>query len=272
MPVGRFVEEKRHDPAILLTLCATLCSVLARLIGAEIAHGDWQHDNLLVSEDGRRVVLVDYDGVYIPELAADPPGEQGHPNYQHPTRSARDYGPAMDRFACLVMQTGLVALAAEPTLWDSFCDGDALIFHRADLLDPAASGAFAAVRLVAEQLPELDLLVRRLEDACQTGVAEPVDATVIQAAATRLGASLGRPPVTTRPAVRAAAQASAPPALSAEVRGWIASMKVTLRRQQVRYRAHLSIAWVFLAGMLLSNMVTSEWVHDPFLWQLMSFF
>ena len=83
-PLGVWVEKNRNNPAALLTLAATLSDVHARLSAAGIAHGDWQHDNLLISDNGRRVTLVDYDGMFVPELDGIPAGERGHPNYQNP--------------------------------------------------------------------------------------------------------------------------------------------------------------------------------------------
>ena len=42
--------------------------------------------------------LIDYDGMYLPELSGLPANEVGHVNYQHPARDASHYGEGMDRF------------------------------------------------------------------------------------------------------------------------------------------------------------------------------
>jgi hypothetical protein len=96
-------------------------------------HGDWQHDNLLIAEGGTNVTLVDYDGVYVPEFAGRLSPEAGHPNYQHPDRTAENFGPGMDRFSCLVIQAALLSLAIEPGLWARFsmvnrCSSSGLTF------------------------------------------------------------------------------------------------------------------------------------------------
>ena len=87
-----------------------------RCARTRIVHGDLQHGNvLLVPEDREghlRLRLVDYDGLTVPGLEASPSGELGHPNYQHPQRrSEGDGGAEADRFAHLVIYTGLRALA-----------------------------------------------------------------------------------------------------------------------------------------------------------------
>ena len=164
--LGRFVEQHAADPASLRRLSATLADLRHRLESAGIAHGDWQHDNLLVSEGGRRITLVDYDGMYVPELAGRTSPEIGHPNYQHPLRTAHDYGVGLDRFAHLVIQTGLLALARDASLWTRFNDGESLLFKKTDLLDPAHSRVFHAVRALAQHDDALRDSVEYLEEAC----------------------------------------------------------------------------------------------------------
>ena len=167
--LGRFVEQHAADPASLRRLSATLADLRHRLESAGIAHGDWQHDNLLVSEGGRRITLVDYDGMYVPELAGRVSAEVGHPNYQHPARTAAHYAPGMDRFAHLVLQTGLLALSHEPSLWTRFSDGESLLFKRHDFLAPAGSPVFDAVRGVAKRDKHLAGCLDRLQTLCMDG-------------------------------------------------------------------------------------------------------
>ncbi len=170
--LGRWVERRRNDPRALRRLAAVLGELLARLEAGGIAHGDWQHDNLLVSPGGERVTLVDYDGMFVPELAGRLCPERGHPNYQHPARTAHHYGVGLDRFACLVLQTGLLALAREPSLWERFNDGESILFKRADIENTKRSPVFRAVRAVAGADAILTECLDRLEAACASGLEE----------------------------------------------------------------------------------------------------
>ena len=142
-PLGSWVEAHRGDPKALRRLALCLEDALASLESAHIAHGDWQHDNILVRDGGRAVVFVDYDGLYVPAFEGDPASELGHPNYQHPRRGREHFGPGLDRFACRVMLVALQALALSPELWEAFGDPDALLFRRADFEDPDSSRVFA---------------------------------------------------------------------------------------------------------------------------------
>ncbi len=87
--LGRFVEDHRHDPDSLRNLSLSLADLLERLEAAGIGHGDWQHDNILVADNGKQLTLVDYDGVFVPELSGQPAPEIGHANYQHRPHAQR---------------------------------------------------------------------------------------------------------------------------------------------------------------------------------------
>jgi hypothetical protein len=106
-----------------------------------------QHGNLLLvdNKDGRLGVrLIDYDGIHVPELAAVPPGEAGHANYQHPQRVREGtYNAEVDRFSSLVIYTALRGLAAAGRpLWERYDNGDNLLFRESDFAAPGSSPLF----------------------------------------------------------------------------------------------------------------------------------
>lgn len=170
-PLGRWLDEHHDRPVALRRLCRALADLITTLERAGIAHGDWQHDNLLVSDDGRRVTLVDYDGVFVPALAGAPSPELGHPNYQHPARHPEQYAVGLDRFAHLVIQTALLALVRDPTLWRQFSDGECVLFKKADLQNPPRSAVFAAVGALGRDDATLAECASKLEAACASSTA-----------------------------------------------------------------------------------------------------
>ncbi len=102
-----------------------------------IGHGDLQHGNILVTGENARIMLVDYDGMYIPSLQKMPSDEGGHPNYQHPERIQHGYYDAdVDRFAWLTIYLSVLAIERDPSLWDEFHHGDNLLFRADDFLQP----------------------------------------------------------------------------------------------------------------------------------------
>ncbi len=112
-----WISQHADEPADITKLAHRFDEMIHDLSASGMAHGDLQAGNLLVTDEGR-LHLVDYDGMYVPGLDGLPPDEVGHPDYQSPSRSQGDYGPAMDRFSAWLISLSLRMLAAAPELWD----------------------------------------------------------------------------------------------------------------------------------------------------------
>jgi serine/threonine protein kinase len=110
-----YVEDlvDQGNTAAITALADRWRALVSRLQSAQFAHGDLQHGNVLIDNQGV-LRLVDLDGCWITSFAgkAAPP-ENGHPNYQHPRRV---WGPAMDTFPGLVIYTALLAVSQKPAL------------------------------------------------------------------------------------------------------------------------------------------------------------
>ena len=168
------------------------------LVEAEIAHGDLQHANVLVTPD-HRLKLVDYDGMCVPALAGQENIELGVRPYQHPGRNAATLlSPRLDNFSALVIYVALRAMAADPRLWDRYVERpqhDKLLFREDDFRFPDRSplrrdlrrSPDRQVRDLAELLFELaagDIdRVPRLSAILAALPAPPTGSTAIPAAA-----------------------------------------------------------------------------------------
>ena len=153
------------NTAALATLAARWRELVALLQRSEFAHGDLQHGNVLVDQDGR-LRLVDFDGVWIPQLAGhSPPTEFGHPNYQHPT--ARVWDRWLDTFSALVIYLSLVALAKDPGLWLALYNSKNLLFAKNDFYPPFKTEAWKQLAAMGD--PQVDELARRLQECCDPG-------------------------------------------------------------------------------------------------------
>ena len=137
-PLNVFVGRTIWYPQTLLSLAKGWLQVITALRALNIAHGDLQHGNILVTGGGLH--LIDYDGMFVPALAGDQSNELGHRNYQLPSRSGHDYGPYLDNFSAWVVYVSLVALAVHPELWSTYDGGDeCLIFRKEDFKNPKKS-------------------------------------------------------------------------------------------------------------------------------------
>ena len=143
--LDRYIGEYIDDSQVLLRLERQLKQLQKDLQRIGIAHGDLQHGNIMVDDRGE-LKLVDYDGMYVPALRGSPPLEVGHPNYQPPKRSTKDFGDRLDDFSFAVISLSLRALATEPHLWATFHeDNKNLIFRQNDFQEPDASPVFQAI-------------------------------------------------------------------------------------------------------------------------------
>lgn len=140
-PLHIYVEKNLKDTEKLAVLRSGFQEMVSGLRAARIAHGDLQHGNILVRDD--KLLLVDYDGMFIPELVRFQSAELGHPNYQHPRRDGKHFGLFLDNFAGWLIDTTLLCLEEDPSLWDKFSGGDeCLLFRRTDLISPHKSKLF----------------------------------------------------------------------------------------------------------------------------------
>lgn len=136
--LNTFVGKTLAQPGTLLSIGKALLKITRDLKALNIAHGDLQHENILVV--GNKLRLIDYDGMFVPALAGNQSNELGHRNYQLPSRSTWDYGPYLDNFSAWVIYVSLAALAVHPELWQTYRGGDqCLIFRKEDFVKPDSS-------------------------------------------------------------------------------------------------------------------------------------
>lgn len=173
---GRTLCEAVHayalqgDQVALSLLSQRWQEIVLAMRRAHMAHGDLAGSNVLVREDGR-LVLVDYDGVYIPPLAGYRPVLAGQQDYQHPQMHQRPFSEETDAFSALVITTALSALAGDPSLWRRYARIDergrppeSLLFTVEDFADPSRSRLFQ--ELVSCHDPVVRQLARELQAAC----------------------------------------------------------------------------------------------------------
>jgi hypothetical protein len=142
------------------------------LQSAGIAHGDLQHGNVLVTQD-ERLVLIDYDGMCVPELIDQPLSEVGHAAYQHPGRVGTTLSLGQDDFSAWAILVALRATAADPALWERHVrqiDNEHLLWLSSDLTRPAQS------RLWLSLLASPDPQVREWAKALRAALDGPIAA------------------------------------------------------------------------------------------------
>lgn len=147
--INQFVSNHLNENNVLSKLQAQLVSVSEDLESNKIGHGDIQCGNIIISGTSNdfQVKLIDYDGMYVPDLAYKKSIEKGRSEFQHPKRTLNNFSPEMDRFSFWVMITALEALKLDKTLWREVMQGgfntlDNFLFTIQDFLNPNQSNLF----------------------------------------------------------------------------------------------------------------------------------
>ncbi len=164
-----FLNKNLGKPAAIAGLAEAWRRMVASLGRDRVAHGDLQHDNLLICDGGAGpdIKLIDYDTVVVPEVVGWPENNAGLPAYQHPGRKRMTAKDAeVDNFSALAICASLLALAKKPKLWADFdvAISEGLLFEPGDFEAPDRSRAFGELRALGG---ECAALAAALRDACQ---------------------------------------------------------------------------------------------------------
>lgn len=115
------------------------------LLQQPFAHGDLKPDNIIVKEDGR-LVLVDYDGMYVPAMKGQKARELGSPDFRHPLRNENDFDEHIDDFPLSSILLSLLAIANEPSLFEKYGGDGRLLLSERDYRNIAESEVLDALR------------------------------------------------------------------------------------------------------------------------------
>jgi hypothetical protein len=171
--INQFVTEHLNENDVLSDLQAKLVSVSADLEKNKIGHGDIQCGNIMVigSSSNFQIKLIDYDGMFIPELGFKKAIENGRSEFQHPRRSVDNFCPEMDRFSFWVIITAIEAIKIDKTLWRELMQGgyntlDNFLFTIQDFSNPRKSALF--IRLNQLNSTSLNFYLETLIGLCDS--------------------------------------------------------------------------------------------------------
>lgn len=159
-PLNIYLTKTYNKKTKIEKILADFVSLINDLEKFGIAHGDLQHGNIMVKDD--KLYLIDYDGMYFPELASLRTNEIGHINYQHPKRSASHYNQYIDRFSAIVIYIGLKTISLNANLWKKYDNSENMLFKSRDFADLQHSALVQDLLAITEMKP----LVERLIGCC----------------------------------------------------------------------------------------------------------
>ena len=84
--LDQYIRQHLHDNYQLHLLAYQFSRLALWLMPQPFAHGDLKPDNIMVREDGT-LVLIDYDGMFVPAMKGQKAREMGSPDFRHPART-----------------------------------------------------------------------------------------------------------------------------------------------------------------------------------------
>ena len=131
MTLDKYILEHIDDEYELAFLAYQFCRLAMWLMPQPFAHGDLKPDNILVKDDGT-LVLVDYDGMYVPAMKGQKARELGSPDFRHPSRTEDFFDEHIDDFSLASILLSLKAISLQPTLLEEYGASDRLLFSEKD--------------------------------------------------------------------------------------------------------------------------------------------
>lgn len=117
--LDNYVKSIRDDQSKRIRLANEFRGLMFWLMSQEFAHGDLKPDNIIVTDQGH-LVLVDYDGMFVPSMRGQKAREQGTPHYRYKGRTQDDFDEFADDYACVFIMLVLMASSINPIDFDAF--------------------------------------------------------------------------------------------------------------------------------------------------------
>ena len=129
--LDQYIRQHLHDSYQLHLLAYQFSRLALWLMPQPFAHGDLKPDNIMVREDGT-LVLIDYDGMFVPAMKGQKAREMGSPDFRHPARTEDTFNEHIDDFSLASILLSLRVIAEEPALLEKYGAADRLLFSEKD--------------------------------------------------------------------------------------------------------------------------------------------
>ena len=134
MNLDQYIRQHIDDTYHLHLLAYQFSRLAMWLMPQPFAHGDLKPDNIMVREDGT-LVLIDYDGMFVPAMKGQKAREMGSPDFRHPARTEDTLNEHIDDFSLASILLSLRIIAEEPSLLEKYGTADRLLFSENDYRD-----------------------------------------------------------------------------------------------------------------------------------------
>ena len=155
--LDKYIRNNIHNRYNLSLVAYQFCRMASWLLSQEFAHGDLKPDNIIVREDGQ-LVLVDYDGMFVPAMKGQKARELGSVDYRHPLRAEDKFDSTIDDFSIASIALSLKAISLKPELLNEFGAEDRLLFSAKDYQNLGDSNCLRAIHSISNDVELAQLL------------------------------------------------------------------------------------------------------------------
>lgn len=127
--LDEYVNKIKNNATQRKKLADNFQKLVLWLLQQPFAHGDLKPDNIIVKSDGS-LVLIDYDGMYVPSMKGQRAKEIGTPPFTHRDRTINDFDEYIDDYAAILILLVLRIIAKYPVKFDDYLANDSRDFLR----------------------------------------------------------------------------------------------------------------------------------------------
>ncbi len=133
-PLDRYIHDLVTANKSLELLICRFIRLTKWLVPSKFAHGDIKPDNIIVKDDGE-IVVVDYDGMYVPAMKGQCAREYGSSDFRHPERKTQGFNARIDDFSFASILLSLVAIEYDNDLYRKYSAKDRLLLSESDYVN-----------------------------------------------------------------------------------------------------------------------------------------
>jgi thiamine kinase-like enzyme len=181
--LDKYLRENLGNNSALNMLAYRFRQLTEWLLNQPFAHGDLKPDNILVREDGS-LVLVDYDGMYVPAMSGQIAREMGSTDFRNPHREIGEFDENIDLFSLISIFISLSIIAYDSDTLTCFGSADRLLFSLNDYLDLQTSELYNYIFKSFRSNGKIQRLTEVLRNLCE---GEPVTTKTVSSVMHILG-------------------------------------------------------------------------------------
>lgn len=128
--LSEYISRNYDNCEKMANLYNNIQDMIEWLLPSHLAHGDLKPDNIIVTADGN-IVLIDYDGMFVPSMQGQYAREHGTPQFQYQDRTISDFNEYIDDYAgiYLALIIKLISLDHKPLEFFLSMNKEALVAY-----------------------------------------------------------------------------------------------------------------------------------------------